>query len=325
VGKIAAVLALSACSLAAADYPSVEITNGSVRAKLYLPDTKEGYYRATRFDWSGIVASLEYRGNNYFAPWKEGHDPKDHEAISGPVEEYLTDEAWNATKVGATVLKIGVGILRKPDENKYDFSKTYELVNYGQWSVKTANDQAEFIQTLNDAPSGYGYEYHKTVRLAADKPDLILEHSLKNTGAKVIDTRVYDHNFFVIDGQPSGPDFTIRVPFHLTVDHAELKDLVQIRDDEIAYLRVLKPGENAYAELSGFTEDPKDYDIRVENSKTGAGVRVTADRPLAALSFWTAHTTLCPEAFLKMHLEPGAESKWTITYHFYTLPPAKRE
>ena len=40
--------------LPAADPPQAEITNGQIRVKLYLPDARNGYYRATRFDWSGV-------------------------------------------------------------------------------------------------------------------------------------------------------------------------------------------------------------------------------------------------------------------------------
>jgi hypothetical protein len=38
------------------------IANARVRATLYLPDAQSGYQRAMRFDWSGVVASLERCG-----------------------------------------------------------------------------------------------------------------------------------------------------------------------------------------------------------------------------------------------------------------------
>ena len=38
--------------------PSAEIDNEHVRMRLYLPDSVIGYYRATRFDWSGVIYSL---------------------------------------------------------------------------------------------------------------------------------------------------------------------------------------------------------------------------------------------------------------------------
>src|ERR1700743_1505206 len=39
----------------AAAPPSADINNGVIHARLYLPNTAVGYYRATRFDWSGVM------------------------------------------------------------------------------------------------------------------------------------------------------------------------------------------------------------------------------------------------------------------------------
>src|SRR5579862_6769873 len=82
----------SAALAGAAEFPQAEIANGAggIRAKLLLPDAERGYYRGTRFDWSGVIASLEYKGHNYFGQWFEKYDPKLHDAIMGPVEEFLT-------------------------------------------------------------------------------------------------------------------------------------------------------------------------------------------------------------------------------------------
>src|SRR4051795_7855528 len=88
--NLSILLTLAAASLAAADYPQAEISNSVVRAKLNLPDAENGYYRATRFDWSGQIASLEWQGHSYFGQWFDRYDPKLHDAILGPVEEFLT-------------------------------------------------------------------------------------------------------------------------------------------------------------------------------------------------------------------------------------------
>ena len=50
-------------------FPAIRLSNGEIKAKVYLPDPVRGYYRATRFDWSGVIASLEYDGHNFFGPW----------------------------------------------------------------------------------------------------------------------------------------------------------------------------------------------------------------------------------------------------------------
>src|SRR5688572_17772160 len=68
--------------------PQAAISNSRVRARLYLPDAQAGYYRGTRFDWSGVISSLEWNGHSYFGQWFPRYDPKLHDAITGPVQEF---------------------------------------------------------------------------------------------------------------------------------------------------------------------------------------------------------------------------------------------
>ena len=66
--------------------------------------------------------------------------------------------------------------------DRYDHSRTYTIVDAGKWTVKKHRDFVEFTQELTDAADGYGYIYQKTVRLVAGKPQMVIEHRLKNTG-----------------------------------------------------------------------------------------------------------------------------------------------
>src|SRR5208283_4867655 len=77
MAKILVPACAAACMglLPAAEFPSAEITNGQIRAKIYLPNAQSGYYRGTRFDWSGVVYSLQYKGHNYYGPWVQRTDP----------------------------------------------------------------------------------------------------------------------------------------------------------------------------------------------------------------------------------------------------------
>jgi hypothetical protein len=302
--------------LAAAEFPQAEISNGMIRAKLYLPDPEQGYYRATRFDWSGVIASLEYKNHNYFGQWFERYDPKIHDAITGPVESFRAI-GYDDAKTGGTFLRIGVGMLRKPEEPQLNDFTTYEIVNSGKWNVRTGADSVEFTQELNDA-SGYGYVYGKTARLGKDKPELILEHNLKNTGKRLLETDVYEHNFYVLDGLPAGPDFVVKFRFEPRATR-DLGQLAKIRGKELAYAQELEKGQSVFTYLEGFGDTAKDYDIRVENRKAGAGVRQTGDRPLSNLVFWSIRTTVCPEPYINVRVEPGSEYNWRISYEFYTF------
>ncbi|WP_128545869.1 hypothetical protein [Larkinella soli] len=300
------------------DVPQADLSNGSVKAKLYLPDPKAGYYRGVRFDWSGVIAGLEYKGHTYFGPWFDRYDPYLHDAISGPVEEFSA-LGFDTAKPGEPFVKIGVGSLRKTEDTKYQFVTPYQLIDGGAWSVDKKKDQVRFTHRLNDA-AGYSYEYEKTVKLTKDKPEMVLEHRLKNTGKQRIETAVYNHNFLVIDQQPAGPDFRVQFPFTVKAMD-DLKGMAEVRGNELTYTRPLQNKESFYTILQGYGPDAKDYDIRVENRRTGAGVRIRGDRPFSKLAFWTNPRNLSPEPFIGIQLEPGQEFTWKLSYEFYTLNP----
>jgi hypothetical protein len=297
--------------------PQAEITNGLINATIYLPDASKGYYRGTRFDWSGIIASLQYKGHNYFGQWFSKYSPEIHDVIMGPVEEF-TPLDFDNVKAKENFVKIGVGTVYKPDEKPYEFFRVYQLINEGKWSVKKSPDKVLFIHELKDNLCSYHYE--KTVQLVKDKPELVLHHTLKNNGNKTIETSVYDHNFFTIDKHPIGPGLILKVPWDLKGEGVGFGEIAEIEGKQISYKRAIGNGEEAECyDLQGFGPGAEDYDIRIENRITGAGVRITCDQPLLKLAFWSCPTTMCPEPYINIKVEPGQEISWNIRYEFYTL------
>lgn len=316
-------LAARAADVAPADAPSATITNGALTARLYLPDAKRGYYRGTRFDWSGVISSLRTARHEYFGQWFPKYDPLIHDAIMGPVEEFRTGDAglgYEEARAGGTFIRIGAGVVRKPDDGKYQSFKTYEIVDPGKWRIASKPDRVTFTHRLSDG-QGYSYRYTKTVRLAkGGRPVMLIEHTLRNTGAKPIRTSQYNHNFFVIDGQPTGPAIVVKAPFELQPVRPFDNPLAEARGREIRYRRELAAGERAFAEFKGFSSQASDYDFRIENQATGAGVRITGDLPLSRLVYWSIRTVFSPEPYVDLAIEPGAEKRWTYTYEFYELP-----
>jgi hypothetical protein len=323
-------------ALMSADFPEAEIANGQIRVKLYLPDAAKGFYRGTRFDWSGGIASLEYKGHGYYGPWFSSVDPKVHDyryagseiiaspcsAASGPVEEFQTNSSalgWDEAKVGGTFIKIGVGVLRK-DAPKYDYVKQYEIVDSGKWTVEQHHDSVEFTQELTDPSSGYSYVYRKAVRLIANRPEMVLEQTLKNTGRRTIQSEVYNHNFLVLDKQPPGPNFTISVPFQIRTPEPLDPGLAEVKGNQFLYTKVLQNEDMVQTLLQGFGDTPRDNEIRIENRKLGVGMTITGDHPLAKLNLWSIRAVLSLEPFITMTIEPGSEFSWKMSYEYYTLP-----
>ncbi|MCF0064464.1 hypothetical protein MUK70_25240 [Dyadobacter chenwenxiniae] len=313
-----ALICLAISAFRVIDFPQAEISNGVINAKLFLPDSANGYYRGVRFDWAGQVPTLEYKGHSYFGQWNSTYDPKLHDAIMGPVEEFVALD-FDKAKAGGTFVKIGVGVLVKPDDKKYSFATNYEIKDGGKWTVDKKKDQVTFTHTLKD-PTGYGYVYTKTLKLVKGKPQLVLEHSLKNTGSKDIATSTYNHNFFMIDKEPTNENIRIVFPFTVSGEGAGFGTIINAKEKTLTYARPVVPGDQVFSSgLKGFGPNAKDYDIRIENIKTSAGVRITGDRPLEKLVYWANPTTSCPEPYIHISAKPGQETKWNVNYEFYTF------
>lgn len=325
-------MSLSFTSTYTADPPSATITNGQIQAKLYLPETTHGFYRGTRFDWSGVIYSLEVNGHDYYGPWFTRTDPHVHDfiyqnedivagpcsAITGPVDEFKP-LGWDEAKPGATFVKIGIGALRKPADEPYDNYHLYEIADPGEWRIQKKSNSVEFTQALGDSTSGFGYVYHKTVELIDGKPQMLLRQVIRNTGTRKIETTVYNHNFLVLDRRPLGPGITVTVPFQIQSPHPPDKNLAEIRGNQIVYLSPLKDRDTVATPLLGFSGSVEDNRIRIENASLGAGMTIRSDRPLIRESLWSIRSVLAVEPFIAITVDPGQEFTWTTRYEYFNL------
>jgi hypothetical protein len=308
------VTGIAACILSFTKSSEIEISNGLINARLYLPDADNGYYRGVRFDKAGIIANLTYNGHSYFGQWFNDYNPTKDDAVMGPVESFDPID-YDEAKPGSSFIKIGVGVLTKPDDSVYRFSKLYTVVNPGKWDIKTKTNQVMFTHIVND--TAYSYRYQKTVQLVKDKPILILSHTLKNTGKRTIETSVFDHNFFVMDNQPTGAGLSITFPFNLTGIVNRKSDYVTLQDNRLTFIKELDKRFVSFTDLTN-GKGANNYDFKIEDHNTGAAVRITADKPISKMAFWSAAKTLCPEPYINIKVEPGQEFSWTINYEYYT-------
>ena len=62
-------------------------------------------------------------------------------------------------------------------------------------------------------------------------------HELKNTGEKRIVTDFYNHNFFNVDGDPVGPNYSFAFPCEVKAQDLKGKfgDLVELKDKELRF------------------------------------------------------------------------------------------
>ena len=275
----------------------------------------------------------------------------DFTAMVGPAEEF-GQLGYNDVQPGGLFVKPGIGVLKR-DDGTYNHSRPYEVVHGGRWEVTTTKNAVEFTQTLSEPSIGYGYVYTKVLALTPGKPQLTIAHTMRNTGTKAIVTNVYNHNFTTIDKQPTGPDVVISVPWPMTraagrggrpggpgvqggrqgqppVDpyaalaagermgtqcgQQVMQKLAAPDGNRLVYAKVLEGAECYQASFTGFSADSKDNQVRIENTKTGAGVLITGDRPMSRFGYWSIRTVVAPEPYVDLNIGPGQTFSWSYTY-----------
>ncbi len=307
--------------------PSVTISNGAVSAKVYLPE-RRGFYTGTQFDHAGMVTHTTYKGQDYGQYWFKGISSAVHDytydeqenivahpccSATGPVEEFDAVGFDQAGK-GGSFLKIGVGILRR-NTDTYDHVLHYPIENAGKRENAATRDSVRFTQDISGDPSGYGYHYVKTVRMVPGRPQMRIEHMLRNTGTKPIQTTVYCHNFLTLS--PGNEHIRLAAPFNLKATREMDRTTAKVEGRTFRFLRAMTEQDTVSSGFTGFDQSLHDYDFDIVNTKTGYGMRIRADQPLARINMWSVATTFSWEPYVAISLKPGQEKRWTYIYDFY--------
>jgi hypothetical protein len=298
--------------------PQQTLTNGLLKVTVLLPDATKGYYRGTRFDWSGLISRVEYKGHSFFGEWRFPHNPTNHDDAVGPADEFGIEKppGYAETPVGGSFLKIGVGELQKPEEPRYQFWRTYKLVKPGSWKIKTAPGSIEFTQEMALAKDK-GYKYVKLIELAKDGPSFRIHHQLKNMGSQRLSVEEYCHNFVVIDGTPIGRAYHLTFGFPpRPKDESSLKERIRFTGKKMIFEKDLQPKDSHFAEILGLTGTVEDNAVTIENTKSGGGVRIIGNRAPSKFNFYAERTAVCPEPFIKLDLPQSAEATWDTEYAF---------
>ncbi len=331
-------LLVASPAFAADDYPHVVIKNEKLKFKLYEADVTKGFYRGTRFDHAGVFGEVEFAGHKIFGPWKDKHNPTNHDDIVGPAEEFGIDSplGYADAKAGGTFLKIGVGELEKPKEARYSFANKYKVVKPLEWErrgyhifgiVGRSSPVGRMqVWKAQQKVNGYGYHYAKVIELDEKRATISIRHELKNVGEKQIVTDFYNHNFFNVDGDPVGPNYSLAFPFEPKANDLKGKfgELVELKGKGLRFKDELPNGDDVMATLTGFdAKDEKHRTFEMRHAPSGVTVRVEHSYAFAKCNVWGIKTAICPEPYLAIDLKPGEEMTWGIRYTFAHDPKKK--
>lgn len=296
------------------EFPKLELDNGELRARVYLPDPVRGYYRGVRFDRSGLIEQVETADHRYFAPLHAVHEPERHDSVCGPAEEFASVHPMGFAEAdaGGAFVKIGVGLLRKGEDPEYRFDGNYELLRPGVWTVDCEAHRVSFEQDF-DGEGGWAYRYRKVLRLVVGARALVIEHALENRGRRVIDVNNYNHNFILIDGRPYGPDYRVEFPFQIPPRSGD--EHVRFSSHAVEMKKPL--GERSlWFPLFEGDAPARDNRARVRSLSTGASVEFQGDAALSRMVLWAVERAVCPEPFIRIHLIPGQTKSWSSHYLF---------
>ena len=307
--------------------PAVTLRKGPITMTVALPDRTRGFFRGTRFDQAGVVTSLKMDGKEFYGPWFERTAPEvldytytadglvagPDSAASGPVEEF-GQIGFEDAKPGGLFLKIGVGLLRKPDDKPYDKYRHYEIADWGRRDVRATRDSVTLTQKMTTGPHPYIYE--KTLRLVTGKPQMVIDHVLRNTGTQAISTTVYDHNFLRL--VPGNGGIRVTFPFAIATAAPPATDLIRLDGRTLTYLRPMADRERLSFTVTGFGATAADYDIGITDTATGAGLRMQGDRPITRINIFSIDRVQAVEPTIAIEIPPGAEMRWSYTYTYRT-------
>ncbi|MGA2563417.1 MAG: hypothetical protein ABSF96_07650 [Steroidobacteraceae bacterium] len=312
--------------------PSVTISNGLIEATIALPDAATGFYRGTRFDWSGMITKLCHGGQRFYGPWFDQISPTVRDftydgdrlvastasAATGPVEEFAAMEdplGFDAAKPGDSFVKIGIGALRRPDLAEYDHYRAYDFVDHGRWRWRKIGQRSLVMsQELADRGSGYAYSYIKRIDLVAGAPRMIISHSLTNRGHLRIRNTVYDHNFLTLDNHPTESGLTLELPF--TIQSDVPVDNAAIAGNRLTLARTPGAHESIAIAIRGFGPGAADNRIVMISANRRAAVTVTTDKPLEKLQFWSIQRVAAIEPFIRLDAAAGRSVQWRYSYDY---------
>ena len=77
--------------------------------------------------------------------------------------------------------------------------------------------------------------------------------------------------------------------------------------NQVTFRKALRGKDTVYMPLPGFGPTAADYRFTIENKKSGAGLRITGDRPLSKVVLWSIRSVLSLEPFIEMTIKPDEE------------------
>ncbi|PKQ67607.1 hypothetical protein BZG01_07595 [Labilibaculum manganireducens] len=273
-------------------------------------------YSLSRFDWTGKITSLIYKGVPISTIERMNEDEEDNFG-KGFYNEFGIEMpvGFDEIKEGEWFPKIGVGALKK-EGAEYSFSKAYET-EPADFKIMIDTNKL-FIECVSQIVNGYSYVLKKEIELLENS--FVVRYHLRNTGGKIISTNEYCHNFLAIDKELMGSNYILKFPFDIKPElfgaTVNPEEKVELGQNEITFKNT--PNEQFFfSNLSG----SKNVDAHWEliNTKSKIGISETGSFKTNKINLWGWKHVVSPELFFDINLKPDQEIEWSRKYNIYEI------
>ncbi len=289
------------------------LQNEAISLHIDLPTEN---YQSSRFDWSGKIVGLSYRGKSFCGA--ELAEPAGHlNCGRGFYNEFGLDApvGYDDVEPGEWFHKIGVGLLQR-DEAPYDFLKRYNI----QAAEFTFTPEAGKVRFTCQAPLVHGYAYRLEKEIMLQKDGFTINYLIKNIGSKSIRTNEYNHNFLALDQRLIDENYVLTFPFQIDpagfIETVNPEGLVQIGQQEIGFLGT--PKEPFYfSNLSG--GKLVDASWMLENRHSQIGITEVGNFRTDTVNLWGCGHVVSPELFIQLDIPAGQIKEWSRRYRVYEI------
>lgn len=275
-----------------------------------------GAYRGSRFDWTGFITGITLLDGNHTFCVPESLIPGQGTGGAGLCNEFGIENALGYDDIGPgePFPKLGVGLLTRLDDRKYEFFRDYPIHPF-KVSVVRENEASLTFHSLPADCNGIAASLSKRLSVTGNR--LEVEYLLRNTGTKEWSTEEYCHNFLGIDGHFIGTDYVLRFPFELSPTADEAKTLAGLSFNRGEVRFADRPTAPFYFRLPGFDGGQYPWIWELLHEPSGTGVRELSQFPVSKAAVWGEGHVVSPEIFIKIELAPGEEKRWTRIYEFF--------
>ena len=297
-------------------------------------------YRGTRFDWSAFITQVTLDGKHTFC-MPESLEPGQGTGGSGLCNEFGNELAvgYSEAQPGQAFPKLGIGLLKRPDESPYNFFRPYEILENFPIQVETTENRAHFTVEPVEC-RGVAVRLNKTVQVEDNR--LSIDYNLENLGSQTITTHEYCHNFLGIDRHPIGPDYKLHFPQAVKPEAPppnlyrmapaklrwlpkpilnwlvrrymrRMRDGIVIQGAEIGWRAV--PQQAFFTRLQGFTPR-REAQWELVYIPGGLCVKEIDDFTPSKLVIWGTSHVVSAEVYTDILIKPGENQRWKREYTF---------